>query len=374
MGANSAIEWTDHTFNPWVGCSKVSPACDGCFAEHLDTRHHRVTWGQRKTETTEASVGTRSRTSAGYWKQPIKWNKDAAGSGTRPRVFPSLCDPFDNQVPPDWRADLFELIAATPHLIWLLLTKRPQNIVKMVRESGAVAGNGTLYLPGNVALGTTIEDQTRANINVPALLDAKYNCGPAFVFVSCEPLLGPIDLRRICLLPQKPGSERAGIHIDALAGRYCESGLRYTGPWDIRGPAPPDDAPAITIDQVIAGGETDQGKHKARPSHPDCFRSLRDQCEDTSTAFHFKQWGEYLPVGQTLPGFGKVHGATAVKPGRMKLHYAGTPKQAPKYAFAEHGVEFASTTDGRLTFRVSKKAAGRLLDGVEHNGMPVPRA
>jgi protein gp37 len=333
MGANSKIEWCDATFNPWVGCSKVSPACDGCFAEHLmDTRLDRVEWGQRKTETTKASVGTRSRTSAGNWKQPIKWNKEAGIAGTRPRVFcASLADVFDNQVPPEWRADLFELIRVTPNLVWLLLTKRPQNIVKMVHASGAIAGNGTRYLPRNAALGTTIEDQTRADINVPALLDAKYNCFPAFVFVSCEPLLGAIDLRRICLLPQKPGSIRAGIHIDALSGRYCESGLRYTGPWDIRGPAPPADAPAVVIDWVIAGGETDQGKHKARPSQVAWFRSLRDQCKASGTEFHFKQWGEYGPSTSGC---------------------------------------YSPDLDFVPVERFGKKVTGRILDNREHNGFP----
>ena len=118
---------------------------------------------------------------------------------------------------------------------------------------------------------------------------------------------------------------------------------------------------------AIVGGESGP---KARPMHPDWARSLRDQCAASGVAFFFKQWGEFLPVGQSLPGYGKIHGGTSVKPGRMKLHYGGTPQQAPKHAFAERGVEVGSMADGRLIFRVGKKAAGRLLDGVEHNGMP----
>lgn len=363
MGANSNIEWTDHTFNPWIGCTKVSPACDGCYAEAMmDLRYGRVEWGAPGK-----GNGTRVRTSAGNWKQPIKWNKDAAAAGARPRVFcASLADVFDNHVPPEWRADLFELIAATPNLVWLLLTKRPQNIVKMVRESGAFDDHGRRSLPKNAALGTTIEDQTRADINVPSLLDAKHHLSPAFAFASCEPLLGLIDLRRICLLPQKPGSHRAGIHIDALAGRYCESGLRYTGPWDIRGPAPTDDAPAVTIDQVIVGGETDQGKHKARPMHPDWPSSLLGQCEGTGTKFFFKQWGEWAPhkpiAGGDLGG--------DVRAGRVRIvHPTG-----------QTDVEVFEATGGRNTIpgsrymaRIGKKKSGRLLAGVEHNGMPEVR-
>jgi len=313
MGKNSSIEWCDHTFNPWIGCTKVSPACDGCYAEAMmDLRYGRVKWG-----------GERSRTSPANWRTPIKWNKDAAAAGTRPRVFcASLADVFDNQVPPEWRADLFELIRITPNLTWLLLTKRPQNIVKMVRSSGAIAGNGTRYLPRNAALGTTIEDQPRADINVPALLDAKVQCGPLFVFVSCEPLLGPIDL--------SSWPDRCYLRTMGSDGAAVRPG----------------------IDLVIAGGETDQGGHKARPSHPDWFRSLRDQCGDTGTAFHFKQWGEWRPHKDEYPRNGAKAGVV-YPDGRLKTSCLGDPTGA-----------------GADMFKAGKKAAGRLLDGVEYNGFP----
>jgi hypothetical protein len=104
--------------------------------------------------------------------------------------------------------------------------------------------------------------------------------------------------------------------------------------------------------------------------HPDWARSLRDQCAAAGVPFFFKQWGEWLPVGQHLLGFGKIHGATAVTPGRMKLHYGGTPQRAPEHAFAERGVNFTSGPDGRLAFRVGKAAAGALLDGREWREFP----
>lgn len=299
MAENSAISWTDHTFNPWIGCTKVSPACDGCYAEALmDLRYGKVKWG-----------GDRVRTAPANWKQPIKWNKAAGIAGTRPRVFcASLADVFDNHVPPEWREDLFELIRITPNLTWLLLTKRPQNIVSMVKASGAIAGNGTRYLPGNAALGTTIEDQPRTEINVPHLLRAKEQCGPAFVFVSCEPLLGPINLTSI-------------NHRGVVGGHNAllDRGLGK-------------------IDWVIAGGETDQGKHKARPSHPDWIRSLRDQCAAAGTVFHFKQWGEWADAED----------------------YSSEQQES----FDVRGL----TADGAI--RVGKKRSGRRLDGVEHNGFP----
>jgi protein gp37 len=260
-------------------------------------------------------------------------------AGTRPFVFcASLADVFDNQVDPEWRADLFELIRTTPQLVWLLLTKRPQNIVDMVKASGAIAGNGTRYVPGNCALGTTIEDQKRADINVPALLRAKCECGPAFVFVSCEPLLEAVDLR-----PWQP-------HLDndpndprmVLAEKVVEGGI---------------DLEQQTLDWVIAGGETDQGKHEARPTQADWFRALRDQCVAAGVPFHFKQWGEWTP-GENVE--------------RTRGTCAGATWFDDRWIFEK---VYLSDTDGHVddepdVYRVGKKAAGRLLDGVEHNGMP----
>jgi protein gp37 len=187
-------------------------------------------------------------------------------AGTRPFVFcASLADVFDNQVDPEWRADLFELIRTTPQLVWLLLTKRPQNIVDMVKASGAIAGNGTRYVPGNCALGTTIEDQKRADINVPALLRAKCECGPAFVFVSCEPLLEAVDLEADAgafgTLVFRLPNDRPDIH--GRSAKAPRSAMRF----DRLGGS--DDVEKGRLDWVIAGGETDQGEHKARPTHPD---------------------------------------------------------------------------------------------------------
>ena len=129
MGEYSAIEWCDHTFNPWIGCQHVSPGCDHCYAERMaDQRFRWVEWGPH---------GQRKRTSAATWNNPRRWNAKAHAfsqtHGHRPRVFcASLADVFDNQAPKGSRDDLFRLIRATPGLDWLLLTKRPQNIAKML--------------------------------------------------------------------------------------------------------------------------------------------------------------------------------------------------------------------------------------------------
>lgn len=240
MGENSAISWCQHTWNPWIGCQKVSPACDGCYAEALmDKRYGRVEWGPH---------GKRIRTSAANWKEPFRWDRKAAAEGTRPFVFClSLGDIFDNRVPSSWRRDAFDVQRATPHLIYLLLTKRPQNAIAMCEEAGG--------LPPNAAIGTTTENQQQLNLNAPALLRAKSELNPLFVFLSCEPLLGPLDL---------------WLYIDPL--RLFRS----------------------RVDWVITGGETDQGGHKARPTQPQWLRDIRDQCARAEVPYHHKQNGEWF--------------------------------------------------------------------------------
>ena len=123
----SKIEWTTHTFNPWIGCTKVSPGCAHCYAETLmDTRYGRAKWGKGNP---------RSRTSAGNWKQPKRWDKEAAKLGERHRVFcASLADVFDGEVANEWRDALWKLIEATPNLDWLLLTKRPEVMLAETRR------------------------------------------------------------------------------------------------------------------------------------------------------------------------------------------------------------------------------------------------
>lgn len=306
MGADSNIEWCDHTHNHWRGCTAISPACDYCYAKPLVEGRLGGDFSQRVL----AAESTR--------KMPLAWNRKAEKLGVRYRVFcASIADVFDNQVPEEWRADLWALIRATPHLDWLLLTKRPQNIIKMLPPDW---GDGYL----NVWLGTTAENQAEAERRIPHLLRVKARVR----FLSCEPLLGAVRLSPFLSCTGMPDCvvcDHHGAHID----------------W------------------VICGGESGPG---ARPMHPDWARSLRDQCVAAGVPFFFKQWGEYLPVGQELPGCGKVHGATGVTPGRMKLHYGGTRTKKPQHAFAQRGVGFQSLHDGKLTFRIGKKAAGRLLD------------
>ena len=235
MGDRTAIEWADATFNPWIGCQRVSLGCDFCYAEAMmDKRLGRVQWGPG---------GARRRTSENYWRQPLLWDRKAAG---RPlRVFcASLADVFDNKAPAGARGDLWRLIDRTPNLIWMLLTKRPQNMVLLA----PIVWGGGRSVPDNVWLGVTAENQDEYDRRWPLLSE----WAAPVRFVSYEPALGPLDL----------------------------SGHEVKPDW------------------LICGGESGPN---ARPMHADWAREMRDQCADQEVAFFFKQWG-----GRTSKAGGRI--------------------------------------------------------------------
>lgn len=244
MGENSKIEWTTHSFNPWVGCSKVSAACKNCYAEAWAKRSGLVQWGEN---------AERRRTSDANWRKPLVWNNQA--NGTRPRVFcASLADVFEDHptIQPGWRADLGRLIACTDKLDWLLLTKRPENVYRMLPDFWVNFAE-PYAMPSNVWIGTTVENQEEADRRIPELLKI-----PAKVrFLSCEPLLESIDLHAVTMAD----------------GDNLDRELMHLGY-------------GTAIDWVIAGGESGGS---ARPSHPDWFRSLRDQCKSAVVPFFMKQ-------------------------------------------------------------------------------------
>jgi protein gp37 len=235
MAENSKIEWTDHTFNPWIGCTKVSPACDHCYAEAMmDHRYGTVEWG---------AGNDRKRTSPGNWKLPLRWNRQAQADGSRPRVFcASLADVFDNEVDPMWRRDLFRLIEDTKSLVWLLLTKRIGNVMKM---TDPLEGNS--MLPDNVALGATFANQEEYDRDRFKLQQA--GSAALFTFASFEPLLGPVILDK--------------------------------------------NAP----DWIIVGGESGKG---AREMNAQWARDLRDQAARLNRSFFMKQMTGKAPIPDDL--------------------------------------------------------------------------
>lgn len=259
MAETTGIAWTDSSWNPWLGCSKLSEACRFCYAETLVRgRMGLDVWGPD---------APRKRTSDSYWRQPAAWNRKAAAEGVRRRVFcGSLCDVMEDHpaILPHWREDLYAIIEETPNLDWLLLTKRPANYLRFLPVSWIRSPRP------NVWLGTTVEDQQRADERIPELLFT-----PAAVrFLSCEPLLGPINLR----FPIPPGE---WIEV--------EGGRSY---FDATGPG---------IHWVIVGGESGR---QFRPMRLDWARSIRDQCAAAGVPFFFKQHAGVRPkdLGHLLDG------------------------------------------------------------------------
>ncbi|HYH67435.1 MAG TPA: phage Gp37/Gp68 family protein [Urbifossiella sp.] len=379
VAANSAIEWTTHTFNPWEGCSKVSPGCAHCYAESRAGRYGSSKWGPN---------GTRVVRSEAYWRGPLKWNREAAWCGNpvckaaamgraggrcacglaveRPRVFvASLADVFE-----DWqgkmvdargerlyypmnswedrrpwvpisecggeekpitmgtvRKRLFDLIDATLNLDWLLLTKRPQNIWDLTPGTGWVDAEHRAWpVRENVWFGTSVENQAAADERIPHLMKV-----PAAVrFLSMEPLLGPVDLGSWYTIAEF----RRLIAEDVARGHYDPERLRLIQDPHTFETIGSEEELLPGLHWVIAGGESGHG---ARPMHPLWARQVRDQCQAAGVPFFFKQWGEWGP------------GARCDHP------------KADYYWFQP---------DGTLVSRFGKKAAGRLLDGQEFSGFP----
>lgn len=315
--AQTKIEWTwtprpdgsfapGYTFNPWIGCTKVAPGCAHCYAEALmDTRWGKVEWGPN---------GTRVRTTDSNWRKPLQWDKEAKAAGERRRVFcASLADVFEDwsgpirdqkgkliyqwpnrdrialtheeaKSPPfipgnraatitvplsmnDMRRDLFTLIDRTQNLDWLLLTKRPENIRRMmpaveheVSRGGVVEGTLTRTFWPNVWLGASISEQKTADEVIPQLCLLR-DLAP-ILWLSAEPLLGPVELDRYIPCEQyMPGKWR--MHT------------KFGGGWQ----------PAI--DWIVVGGESAQGT--CRDFDCEWARSIRDQCAAAQVPFYFKQ-------------------------------------------------------------------------------------
>jgi protein gp37 len=328
MGKDSKIEWCTHTFNPWRGCTKVSAGCTHCYAETLSHRNPKILgiWGDN---------GTRVVAAEERWKEVERWNKAAADDNAeyqlrvntpdykhteayaggfrwiepeRPRVFcASLADVFEDRselVEP--RARLSELIEDTPHLDWLLLTKRPENIVRLWDDARNEAGGGTplrdgFGWPGNVWPMTTVENADQLG-RIDKLLSAGSTA--TVLGLSIEPLLGPMP----------------------TLGEYLDG-----------------------IDWVIVGGESGPG---ARPCHPDWVRSIRDQCKNTGTAFFFKQWGTWFPIDMPW----EQDNPKCLADNEQWLNLKG-------------GCGFHGDEVWRMR-RVSKQSAGRVLDGRTHDEFP----
>lgn len=252
MGKSTAIEWTDHTANFWWGCFKVSPGCQHCYAETWAKRTGKSIWGPVKTTARELKKA--------IWKELLKWNAQAKEEGKRRRVFvQSMADFFeDHPQVKEWRWEALALMQSCTWLDFQVLTKRIENVVWMIETSPSHSlSDAGMWFDNypHIWIGTSVENQEQADKRIPELLQV-----PAAVrFLSCEPLLGPLDLEDLAY--EAAGPVWAGYNR--------------------------------LVDWVIVGGESG---HNARPMHPDWARKIRNQCVEAGVPFLFKQWGEWLPL------------------------------------------------------------------------------
>lgn len=354
MADGTKIEWTDATWTPVKGCTRVSPGCGGpgphggCYAEIMAARFSKPgQWGEGLAKIVTLPDGSKDHRWTGVIRfderellKPLSWQRPR-------RIFVcSTADLFHGGVTDEQIDKVFAVMALCPQHTFQVLTKRPERLREYMTSidngdgerlegfrSALVEGTAqqiwhgrtgdasvdewlAVHLPlPNVWLGTSVEDQLRANERIPHLMAT-----PAAVrFLSCEPLLEAVNLRRIRIAPDHH------TIVDALDGYAMVD-------------TPGREREHAMIDWVIVGGESGPG---ARPMRPDWAQSLRDQCVDAGVAFFFKQWGAWSPVG-----------GDDLREGDLLLTTGG----------------FSSK--GWWMRQRGKKAAGRLLDGVEHNGMP----
>lgn len=349
MSDNTKIEWTDATWNPITGCSVVSAGCKHCYAMKLaGTRlQHHPSRAGLTVDTKAGPVWTGEVRFNEQWiDQPLRWSK--------PRMV-FVCahaDLFHPSVPLEWVDKVFAVMALAKRHTFQVLTKRPERMreyladlhpgskrVLSIRTATApfmaLAGNPAwpirFPLP-NVWLGVSVEDQAAADDRIPMLLDT-----PAAVrWISAEPLLGPVDLNRILV------NQERGFHGSALHEQHDDCYYQSNA----------------QLDWVVVGGESGHG---ARPMQGDWVRKIRDQCAEAGVPYLFKQWGEWIDADQA-----DNNATNKLWAGRtsFEMRDAGLVADIPKKPV---GPPFFGCDH---TIRLGKKAAGRLLDGVQHDGYP----
>ncbi|MFN4176443.1 DUF5131 family protein [Phenylobacterium sp.] len=365
MAETTKIEWADSTLNVWEGCQETaSPACVGCYARERNLRYapkgtkEAPNWGPHA-----------QRREVKSWRATLrKISRRAAWAFAFGRTEPwfvfvnSLSDFWDNQADPKLRAEALAEFRKHPHLTFLLLTKRPQNIVKLFRQTlheldGSFVDDGAVpisdYWPRNVAIGCTVVTQAEADRDVPWLLAAKAALNPAFAFLSMEPPVEVVDLTRLAY--RFNGAEFPAANpvktLNALTGRVTSLDPVF---------AVNDNDHLPALDWIITGGGTDQGKHKAYPTPIAAFRKVRDDCAAAGVPYLLKQWGEWTP-GENVRR----------KRGRVPVAWWFNDQW-------QYGEENLADTDGHVDdepdlYRVGKKAAGRMLDGRTHDDRPKVR-
>lgn len=374
MADGTKIEWTDATWNPITGCAVVSPGCTNCYAMKLAgtrLKNHESRKGLTK-DTKAGPVWTGEvRLNRQWLDQPLRW--------TTPRMI-FVCahgDLFAEGVDQVWIDHVFAVMALAPQHAFQVLTKRPERMreymLGMPSRRSFIAGYGALVRGGNlpdhyetayeaiakplpnVWLGVSVEDQRRADERIPVLLET-----PAAVrWISAEPLLGPVDLRNL-----RRYNPKGAPWIDGLRGLVTRGAYLARSPDECcisTSVTIPGELPSLNW--VVAGGECGPN---ARPMHPDWVRQLRDECAAAGVPFLFKQWGNWTDLSDIEPK--PVCAEERIFTARGELVGVGVDygrKGMVDRDWRERGAAWVG--------RCSKSYAGRILDGVEHNGFPEVR-
>lgn len=360
MADHTHIEWTDATWNVITGCSVVSAGCKHCYAMKLaGTRlKHEPSRAGLTIDTSAGPVWNgQVRFNTQWLDQPLRWRRPR-------RIF--VCahgDLFHEGVPDAWLDDVFQVMASAQQHVFQVLTKRPERMRAYLSrrgfhplsptcwtmtaredpERGDIVPAPTAQPLPNVWLGVSVEDQAAADARIPFLLETP----AALRWISAEPLLGPVDLTRVC-----DRRRPRALWINAVESREGNPAHEELIAWF--GP----DYPYNRIDWVVAGGESGAG---ARPMHPDWARSLRDQCAAANVPFFFKQWGAWAPRRPGVDGDGVTdHPAVHLFPDGYVASSGNEFRQRPE----------RSGNCSQIMWRVGKKAAGRLLDRVLQDAYP----
>jgi protein gp37 len=340
VSTKTAIQWTDATWNPFVGCSRVSAGCKNCYAFQVHDMRHKAWKSGKKLPIQYAQPFTTLQFFTARFTEPLRWKAPR-------RIFVnSMSDLFHESVPFEFIEKIWSTMAICPQHTFQILTKRPRRMLdffEWMKEGMRAAGldewwKGAYALP-NVHLGVSVEDQRAADERIPLLLQVP----AAARFLSCEPLLGLVDLRKFLI------TSRFKENYDALV-RQCGGEDRIPENLRWNGVLPP------ALHWVIAGGESGPS---ARPMHPDWARSLRDQCQAAGVPFFFKQWGEWVGSDHPVAIAHPVEHNKMVKAGKVHVWPCTKPPGEPFF-----GMNF--------NLKVGKKKAGRLLDGIEWNEFPQP--
>jgi len=387
MSDKTGIEWTDATWNPFAGCSIVSPGCTQCYAMTMAARIERMGTAPHYAGLTEPSKagpvwsGKLALASTKQLTQPLRWTR------ARKIFVNSMSDLFHEDAPDDWIDQVFAIMALCPQHIFQILTKRPERmrayvsdpkVVRRIYELACDIATGlglkvVLIAPGvdealappgpriyldrwplpNVWLGVSTERQTEENEKRIALL---LNTPAAVRFISAEPLLGPLDVLPYLFIYTHDDNEVLAEPQQS----HAVPELPFRDPLT----TDPADIAIPRIDWVIVGGESGP---KARPMHPDWVRSLRDQCTTAGVPFFFKQWGEWLDADSWYEQRSRDG---------IQFRMDGKPWQPPQplnYEAAKYiagGWAHEHQSDGTTLIKVGKRRAGRLLDGVAHSAFP----